>query len=73
MLEAPLPQKVKQDDSYWTLDDDAYAAGASSMGDDEGAPAMKTLTIYLTKQDDMSWWDRVAEGEPHIDITKVSL
>ena len=69
MIDAALPHKVKADDCYWTLDDvGGGAAAAAAVGSSSGG---KTLTMYLTKFNDMEWWDRVAVGQPHIDITKV--
>jgi hypothetical protein len=74
LVEGKLPHRVKADDSYWTLDDDAWAAtdaAGAIKGASSGKP-VKTLSVFLTKADTMTWWERLAEGQPHIDITKVS-
>ena len=31
----------------------------------------KSLTVFLTKENGMEWWSRVADNEPEIDVTKV--
>lgn len=59
LLSAPLPKRVKADESYWTLDDSSSVVGG------------KVLSVYLTKEAGMEWWDRVADGEPCIDVTKI--
>jgi hypothetical protein len=33
----------------------------------------QVLSVYLTKEAGMEWWDRVADGEPCIDVTKVRV
>ena len=38
---------------------------------DENPDGGKSLTVYLTKENGMDWWSRVAENEPEIDVTKV--
>jgi hypothetical protein len=39
---------------------------------DTDAGGGRTLTLFLTKDNGMEWWAAVAEGEPAIDVTRVS-
>ncbi|XXQ34449.1 CS domain-containing protein [Plasmodiophora brassicae] len=57
LLDGQFPQRVVGEDSTWTIETDR--AGK------------KTLTIYLPKVNQMSWWDCILEGEPKIDTKAI--
>jgi len=57
ILNADWPEKIKADDSIWTLED----------GKDG-----KVIHLAITKwTNNMHWWDCVCKGEPKIDTQKI--
>jgi len=56
VLTGEWPEKVIIDDTTWVIDSN------------EGK---KTMTIYVTKQNQMSWWNCVLKGDPTIDTQKI--
>ncbi|KAL8232120.1 hypothetical protein R6Q57_001898 [Mikania cordata] len=58
ILEGELYKAVKVDDSFWSIGMIIY-------------PDQNSITLLLTKQDQMEWWKYLVKGEPEIDTQKV--
>lgn len=51
-----LPSRVLVDESVWALDEEGE---------------FKVLSIELLKENQSEWWNRIADGEPVINTSKV--
>lgn len=58
IVEGKFPHKILPDDSTWTLEQ-------------ESGKKTKTLTLFIRKFDQMSWWKCVIVGDPEIDTSKI--
>jgi len=57
ILKGKLFADVRPDECHWTLED---------------VRGVKTLCVHLDKVADMSWWDKIVEGEPAINTKKIT-
>jgi len=58
VLEGEMPNAVKVEDCFWSVEDDAQAGG-------------RLVSITLTKMNQMEWWKHVIITEPEINTQKV--
>jgi len=58
VLKGEMPQTVKVEDCFWSIEDDPKGAG-------------RLVSITLTKMNQMEWWKHVLKGEPEINTQKV--
>jgi len=58
ILDGEMPQTVKVEDCFWSVEDDPKAGG-------------RLVSVTLTKMNQMEWWKHVITTEPEINTQKV--
>jgi len=69
IVDAPLSDVVKLDDSFWSVGD--ASVYDKELASNDATPTSRVVEVHLQKGDDMHWWDCVMEGDPKISTKKV--